>query len=145
LDKVRKRAICGLLAGLILVLIIYAAQPRAPQIPPVNENDFRWCSDHDDAINEASRTGKKVFILFSASWCPACQKLESDTLQNTDVQRRLAEDFIAVKIDVDTSPELSRRYSIYGVPTLIILDSSGNEIGRREGYLSSQELISYLG
>jgi len=28
LDKVRKWAICGLLAGLILVLIIYAAQPE---------------------------------------------------------------------------------------------------------------------
>lgn len=145
MDEARKWALFGLLAGLSLVLIIYAVQPRVPQSFTTDEKDLKWYTEHDEAIKEASRTGKNVFMVFSASWCPACQKLESETLQNTEVQRRLAEDFIAVKIDVDTSPALSSRYRIYGVPTVIILDPSGNEIGRREGYMSPDELISYLG
>ena len=145
LDAVRKWALSGLLAGLSLVLIIYAAQPRVPQSLAKDKKDLKWYTEHEETIKEASRAGKNVFMAFSASWCPACQKMESETLKNTEVQRRLANDFIAVKIDVDTSPVLSSRYRIYGVPKVIILDPSGNEIGRREGYMSPDELISYLG
>ncbi|MDO8870946.1 MAG: thioredoxin family protein [Methanobacteriaceae archaeon] len=105
---------------------------------------LKWYNNLDSAISEAQKTNKLVFAFFSANWCPACQQLESETLVNEKVTQKLSQNYVAVKIDVDTNPELSSKYGIYSIPTLIIMNSNGEEIKKIEGYKSPDQLLSAL-
>jgi thioredoxin-related protein len=54
---------------------------------------------------------------------------------------------IFMRVMQDTDPQgasLARKYKIDGVPTLIILDSSGKEVDRILGFVSAPELIEEL-
>lgn len=105
---------------------------------------LKWYDNLDSAISEAQKTNKLVFAFFSANWCPACQQLESETLVNEKVTQKLSQNYVAVKIDVDTNPELSSKYGIYSIPTLIIMNSNGEEIKKIEGYQSPDQLLRAL-
>jgi len=105
---------------------------------------LKWYNNLDSAIAEAQKTNKLIFVVFSASWCPACQQLESETLVNEKVTQKLSQSYVAVKIDVDTNPELSSKYEVYSIPTLIIMNANGVEIKKIEGYQSPEQLLSVI-
>jgi thioredoxin-related protein len=50
-----------------------------------------------------------------------------------------------VKSDIDEEPSqlLAQKYGVRGVPTLLLLDSTGKEIGRG-GFMSSPETVKFL-
>lgn len=96
------------------------------------------------AFQQAQASNKMVFADFYADWCHYCQEMDSVTYTDPDVQQRMAQSYIAVKIDTDDNPDLSSRYAIYGLPTIIIFNSNGQEIKRIEGYQSASQLMSQL-
>ncbi len=52
--------------------------------------------------------------------------------------------YLLLKVDVDKHPrvdELTGRYHIRGVPTLIILDGSGQEVDRIAGFLEPEKFV----
>jgi thioredoxin-related protein len=54
---------------------------------------------------------------------------------------------VFVRVFEDTQPEgarLARKYDVLGFPTLIILDSRGQEVDRIEGALRAKPLIEEL-
>lgn len=63
-------------------------------------------------------------IYFSAPWCGPCKML-GPTMDKSGLP------FQKINIDEDTT--LSTKYSIRNVPTLIKVDSTGNEISRLVG------------
>ncbi|MDI9615462.1 thioredoxin fold domain-containing protein [Methanothermobacter sp.] len=146
MDVTKKWAIAGVLLGVMVILLMYSTQLHdTSQKNETQNKEFRWYNSPQEAIDEASKHNKRVILIFSASWCPSCRKLEEETLQNPDVLGKISENYIAAKIDVDSNPSAASTYGIYVIPTTIILDSSGNEIGRREGYMAPEEFLSYLG
>ena len=65
-----------------------------------------------------------------------CKRLESTTLRDTKVATLLSDRVVPVNLDVEgDGRELSNRYHVDGLPTVLVLDSSGREIGRIPGYM----------
>ena len=48
-----------------------------------------------------------------------------------------------IKVDVDECEEVASKYRIFSVPTLIIFEN-GKEIKRKTGYMSLDELESWV-
>jgi thioredoxin 1 len=71
-----------------------------------------------------------VLVDFSAEWCPPCKML-------APVVERLALEFDGkldvYGVDTDQNPELSRRFNISGVPTLIFF-RNGQEVKKLVGF-----------
>lgn len=109
-----------------------------------SSNEFKWYTDFDAAISEAQKTNKQIFAAFSASWCPACQQLESETLVDERIKQKISQNYVAVKIDVDTNPELSSKYGIYSIPSIVFMTSNGEVIKKIEGYQSPDQLLGAL-
>ena len=95
-----------------------------------------WEKDLPAAIERAQSEGKLVLVNFYADWCVWCKRLESTTLRDAKVAALLSDRVVPVNLDVDgDGRELSNQYRVDGLPTVLVLDASGREIGRIPGYM----------
>ena len=72
-------------------------------------------------FSEIIDQSKPTLVDFFATWCGPC-KMQGPILEQ--VKNTLGDDVNIIKIDVDRNPELSERYQIKSVPTLIIFKNS---------------------
>ncbi|GJL67194.1 MAG: hypothetical protein NPIRA05_21650 [Nitrospirales bacterium] len=95
------------------------------------------------ALTAANDSGKHIFIDFFAEWCIACKALEENAL-NTEVVQEALEAYITLKIDTDEYAEAARFYRVVGMPTLLVVDSAGEEIYRSVGLIEPEDLAQEL-
>jgi thiol:disulfide interchange protein DsbD len=97
-------------------------------IPPRKGVEVQW-QKYDAAV--ASTTGKPIVIDFFATWCIPCKELDEKTFSDASVAKDL-DRFTRIKADLTNGDdpavkELTKRYSIVGVPTVVFINSSGRE------------------
>ncbi len=83
---------------------------------------------------------------FSAVWCPPCNQMKVEVLEDPTNAADLAGLQITV-VDVDR-PEswpLKSRYTVGGYPTLVAVDAQGQERSRFLGYPNEAALLAWLG
>lgn len=68
-------------------------------------------------FNEIINSEKPTLVDFFATWCGPC-KMQSPILEQ--LKNKVGDAATIVKIDVDRNPELSAKYQVRSVPTLII-------------------------
>lgn len=97
-------------------------------------------------INRAAGEGKLVFLEFWASYCTPCKMMEEYTFTNTSVIERMTNNYVPVKVNIQSFDgfDLKNQYKITVLPTIIILDSKGRQLGRYEETMSPSKLNSVL-
>ena len=91
----------------------------------------------DEKLEDLVKEGN-VLVDFSASWCGPCQMLEP-------VLEELASDRSNIKVisvDVDEHEELSRKYGVMSVPTLVVY-KNGKMVSRNTGYTTKDVIESW--
>jgi len=104
-------------------------------------------TSYKEAQTFAKNTGKKLILMdFTATWCGPCKQMEKKVFTKPEVFNLINSKFSAVKMDVDTpeGKELSTKYSVDSVPTMIIMDTNGKVIKRIEGFHTEKELIKEI-
>ena len=90
-----------------------------------------WIADADDAtFGEVAEAAKiPVIVDLWAPWCGPC-RMVSPALEQ--LARDLAGKVKLVKVNVDTSPQISQRFGAQAIPTLLVL-RRGQVIARQTG------------
>jgi thioredoxin-related protein len=70
--------------------------------------------------------------------------MEKETFVDNDVTRFLNENFIPVRLNSDKEQELSKKYSVRGLPTSLFLSETGETIGSQPGYLGPKDFMTVL-
>jgi thioredoxin 2 len=101
---------------------------------------------HPVALNSAARFDRHalysdipLLVDFWAAWCGPCKAMAPIFEQ---AAAQLEPDVRVVKVDVDAAPELMQRFSIQGIPTLMLVHH-GREIARKSGLMSLPQLLSW--
>jgi thiol:disulfide interchange protein DsbD len=113
---------------------------------PSETNSVNWKPFTQDALAEIS--GKGVIIDFYADWCIPCKELDAATFSDPRVIE-LSKDFETYKADMtkSLSPEVEairEQYNIIGVPTVLILNSKGEEKERITGFVDADEFYKII-
>ncbi|GBD87876.1 thiol:disulfide interchange protein DsbD precursor [bacterium BMS3Abin03] len=124
---------------LIIAIAIYA-------LIPSGKEEIDWKPYSEAAI--ASIDGRGVIIDFYADWCIPCKELDATTFSDPEVVK-VSKEFETYKADMtkSLSPEvaaLREKYNIVGVPTILILNSKGEEIQRITGFLEAEDFYKII-
>jgi thioredoxin 1 len=100
-------------------------------LPYVSEDSFE---------SEVLGSAQPVLVDFTAVWCGPCKTLEP-------IVKQLAQDWAGkvkvVKLDIDSSPNVTMQYHIMGVPTLMLF-VNGQPSQRLTGYQPKDRIVAKL-
>ena len=136
----RKKVTLGLLLAFALFSI--SATTKSPETSP-GINFFK--GSYKDALAEAKKQNKLVFIDAYASWCSPCKKLQQNTFTDKNVIHYFNDHFINVSVDVEKGegPTLVDKYKVTHFPTMIIADNEGKQITFTIGYIQPDDLLGF--
>jgi thiol-disulfide isomerase/thioredoxin len=116
--------------------------PPPATAKPKTQNAIAWV-EYEAGIEQAGKQNRPILALFSASWCPTCRKLATESLTDKNV---IAESrkFVCIRVDTDERQDLSDSHNTHLIPTTLVLNSEGTEVARLVGYYSPEDYVAEL-
>lgn len=102
--------------------------------------------DFASAKEKAAAENKMILVYFTGEWCAPCKWMNGTTFADKDVQDALAENFIALKSDIDTHEGFLLRTS-FGVkylPTLLVFNPMGHMLRKTEETISPRGMLELI-
>ncbi|MGC2303930.1 MAG: cytochrome c biogenesis protein CcdA [Candidatus Binatus sp.] len=132
------RSALGVVAIAALAFMLYPR--KAPE-------KLRFEPFNSELLASATEARKPVLIDFSADWCIPCREMEHSTFLDPSVVTE-AKRFVTMKANLTAqdkkTEELTSKYEIQGVPTTMLIDSSGKVLQRKVGYIGPREMLADL-
>ena len=96
-----------------------------------------------EALAEAQRQGKPLFVDFYATWCVPCKKMEKTIFTQPAVGAFFNEKFVNLQMDAEKpeNVELAKKYKVEAFPTLGIIAPDGKAIQINVGFMKAEELL----
>jgi uncharacterized protein len=128
----------ALLLAALLTPIAFAQSADAPS------TKVKWLAWSNDVFSQAKSERRFVLLDLEAVWCHWCHVMDVTTYRDPKVIALLKKNYVTVRVDQDSRPDLSNRYEDYGWPATVVFDGEGHEIVKRQGYLPPDEMASLL-
>jgi thiol:disulfide interchange protein DsbD len=135
----RKAAGIVLAVGGLVALVAWLELPRGT---------LPWHTSETAAVEQARRESRPRVVDFTADWCAACKELARDTFTDPLVATEMSR-FVLLKVDAtnDDDPavvDVQKRHRVAGLPTVIVIDSAGEERARFTELVPAQRFYEAL-
>lgn len=112
------------------------------------EKKIIWQHNFDQGTFALANKEKKLIILdLEAIWCHWCHVMEEQTYSNSSIIEIINKNYIPLRIDQDSRPDLGNMYQDYGWPATIIFNEQGEELEKLTGFvepLQMQQILTEL-
>ena len=106
--------------------------------------ELPWATLSPETFARAKAEHKYIVLDGSAEWCHWCHVMEATTYHDPEVRKILDKHFIAVKVDVDSRPDVEERYGDYGWPATVMFAPDATELGKYRGYINPEKFKGIL-
>lgn len=115
---------------------------------PTEQKSLDWQYYTEDNYKSALDNNEKMIIDFYADWCIPCKELDALTFSNEKVIAA-SKSFTSMKVDMtktlsDETEIIRKKFDIKGMPTVLIIDSKGNEVERITGFVNADEFLKII-
>jgi thioredoxin-related protein len=142
--------------GLALAALPAHAAQSGPQ-PLAATGSVAW-KKLDDAMDDALKSKRPVFVMVHAPWCGYCRKMDATTFRDPTIVRMLAAKFSSSRLDGEsestvrwpprkavTEAEIAQKvFGVSGFPTLLFLRSDRKVLARISSYLPADQMKMLL-
>lgn len=97
----------------------------------------------EQAAAKSLETGKPIFAVATADWCPPCQSLKRGALMDPDIVAYLREHTIPVYLEESVSMQDIRALPVRAYPTSVVLNR-GEVFAVIEGQSSAEEYLRLI-
>jgi thioredoxin 1 len=96
----------------------------------------------DQALKEAAKKKKVIFVDAYTTWCGPCKMLNNSTFKDVKAGEFFNENFINIKIDMEKGegPAFAMKYSVRAYPTLLFINAKGEVVHKTLGYKDADML-----
>jgi thioredoxin-related protein len=145
----------SLLALLVILAGVTTVAAQAQQNIVVEAESVEWLP-MEEALAKAKATNKKVLVDVFAPWCGYCRRMHAETFSHPEVSSYLAENYIATRVDGDSSDEysfmgrtftgteLAFQLGARGFPTTVFLFPSGDYLTPLPGFVEHAMFVPVL-
>lgn len=95
---------------------------------------IEWQTDLKAAYRLAVRDDKPILIVFGASWCTFCHKLDRETFADRRMVEFVQSSFIPVHLDFDKEPHAAKVLEVEQLPASVVLSPEADLLKRTIGY-----------
>ncbi len=116
-------------------------------LPESNDNGIKFQSiTFDQALAQAKKENKPIFMNVYATWCAPCTNLKKTTFESDKVGAAFNKNFINISIDAEKGEgiALSKKYEVTAHPLMLVLDSDGKIQKRILGYQQEDQLLKQV-
>ncbi|MBK7107369.1 MAG: protein-disulfide reductase DsbD [Ignavibacteriae bacterium] len=115
---------------------------------PTEKKSLDWEYYSEQNYESALSNKEKMIIDFYADWCIPCKELDALTFSNEEVIKA-SQNFKSFKVDMtktlsEETEIIRKKFEIRGMPTVLIIDSKGNEVERITGFLNAKEFLKII-
>lgn len=140
-----RRSFCQQLVGSGIICAsvtqqIFAESPSAP----AGGSKIKWQKNLKTAQKLALQQDKPIMIVFGASWCTFCHKLERETLGDRRIAALIEREFIPVHLDFNKEERVAKILEVERLPSTVILTPQADLLLKFDGYAEPKEYQSSL-
>lgn len=145
---VKRKPRSSFTGAVVLPVVPILRKPRVNIDPDAAATAAQSPWIHDDlprALAEAQEKGEPLLLVFKTRWCPPCNQLAQEVLDDPANEVDLAP-FVKGVFDADmpASWDAKSRYKVGGYPTVVICTPDGEVVLRQVGYGDEASFLSLL-
>jgi thiol:disulfide interchange protein DsbD len=116
---------------------------------PVDRNSPDWQKFDEVSYTTAIENNQKMIIDFYADWCIPCKELDASNFFSDQRVINLSKVFVTYKVDMtktmsDETEKIREMFKIRGMPTVLIINSKGEEVERITGFVNADEFLDAI-
>ena len=105
--------------------------------------EIRWAGSVKEALAAAEDSQRHLLVDVYTQTCKWCKALEDTTFSDSSVVD-FSRQFIWAKVDARADTQAARDFQVFGYPTILLLDPSGQEVDRIVGYLRPKPFMAQI-
>ncbi|MBE7693324.1 thioredoxin family protein [Tenacibaculum finnmarkense] len=145
---------------LTLVLILGAQISFAQEHTVAHQAEsqkIQWESSFNTAIEKSKSENKPILVFFTGSdWCHPCKRVDKELFETMKFKNFSDGNLIFYKADFPRNrdlvsvaakkenEELQYRYGINAFPTVVVVNSKGNVLGKKKGAYMAEYYYPFL-
>ncbi len=127
-------------AFLACAIFLMAAAHPVPKV--IDTPHGAWNTDLTSGLLAVLKPGVPAMVMVSANWCPDCKLMKQAVFTDAGVQAAL-KDWNTVYVDWDTYPQPRDALKVIAIPTIIALDSRGEELSRVQDDMTAGQFAAW--
>jgi tetratricopeptide (TPR) repeat protein len=127
--------------GAVIVAVVIVTSFLALSVINTIPRTIVWERDYEKAIERARAEKKVILADMFTDWCVLCKDMDRETFADPNLIRQMGKEYVWLKLNTETEEDgkkLQEELGITTYPTILVLDSDGEEIERIGSFLTAE-------